>query len=91
MGQPDRIWADLNMGLWLDAPQPNRRPEPPTEYVRADLVPETDLMREIVEALEPFAKRADDWAGNGNNARVSVRLRDLRRAEAVLTKIIWRL
>ena len=34
------------------------------------------------EALETFADRADQWALNGDSARVSVRLGDLRRARA---------
>jgi hypothetical protein len=34
---PARIWADMHMGIWLGVPQPDRRPEPPIEFVRADI------------------------------------------------------
>lgn len=45
------------------------------------LVAERDEAR---EALKPFAKRADEWPLNSDNARVSVRLYDLRRARQAL-------
>lgn len=35
---------------------------------------------EARKALEPFAKRADEWKHNSNTARVSVKLADLRAA-----------
>lgn len=39
---------------------------------------------ELETALGPFAKRADDWKHNGDDARVSVKLGDLRRAHSAL-------
>lgn len=48
---PERIWADLNMGIWLGRPQPDRRPRPPEEYVRADLVDSMKAERDEWEAL----------------------------------------
>ena len=41
-------------------------------------------IRELEEALKPFAERSDQWKLNKDSARVSIRLGDLRRARDAL-------
>lgn len=58
---PARIWADMNMGIWLGGPQPDRRPYPPIEFVRADIARQmADALQRIDESwLEDFPQGPD--------------------------------
>ena len=57
---PARIWADMYMGIWLGVPQPDRRPEPPIEFVRADIA------ERMVEALEALLNMYIEGANSGD-------------------------
>jgi hypothetical protein len=44
----------MHMGIWLGVPQPDRRPEPPIEFVRADIAERmADALEKIVDLSKP--------------------------------------
>jgi hypothetical protein len=97
---PARIWAwrekPNDSGAWDEAGCRDRFPDD-VEYVRADLAPAPDALRQAREALAPFADQAERFPADGSLASaawtdeeecdLTLTVGDLRRARAALAAL----